>query len=220
MRGSADEPRVKRIAGFSLLAFVVVALAGVFWPAKIEVWVDDEGQPHLTNEEADPRSESRHIAPGEVLSLWGGDPAGAPLLTPRGSTSSPDDRTYRILRGAVDDLGRGETARASVALEEVLERDPNRPEAHWYLALLNGQRGRLDRSEEHLRRFLATAGDDLATWRASAERRLKQIEDERELLRPPEGALSLVGFESGHFRVQMDRALQDHAPEEDRRDLS
>ncbi|NNL85653.1 MAG: hypothetical protein HKP27_08380 [Myxococcales bacterium] len=204
---------MKRVAWFTLLAIAVVLLVGVFWPAKIEVWVDDAGQPHLTNEDETPRAASRHIEPRQVMALWGGDPTGAPLLTPGGATSSEDDRTFRILRGAIDDLGRGETARAAVALEEVLARDPNRPEAHWYLALLDGQRGRLDSSEEHLRRFLATAGDDLSTWRASAERRLKQIEDERELLRPPEGALSLVGFESGHFRVQMDRALQDHAPD-------
>ena len=41
-----------------------------------------------------------------------------------------------VIRGAVQDLERGETARASAALEGVLRSDPNQAEAHWYLALL------------------------------------------------------------------------------------
>ncbi len=195
------------LIGIVLLAAAIV-IGGVFAPAKLEVWVDEGGQPHLTNQ-LPAREEARHIKPSEVKALWGGDTVGEPLPALRGTTSSEDDRTWRTLRGAIDDLGRGEAARAAVALEEVLERDPNRPEAHWYLALLDGQRGRLDSSEAHLRRFLATAGEELASWRASAERRLQRIEDERALLRPPDGALALVGFESGHFRVQMDKALQD-----------
>ena len=90
----------------------------------------------------------------------------------------------------------------------MLRAEPGRPEAHWYLALLDWQRGRLDASEAHLRAFLASAGDSLESWRASAEQRLARLEDERRLLAPREGELRLVAHESPHFRMQLDEALQ------------
>ena len=74
-----------------------------------------------------------------------------------GSGSLQEDRARRLIRGAVEDLERGEAARASAALEGVLRSDPKRAEAHWYLALLARQRGRYDSADVHLRAFLAAA---------------------------------------------------------------
>ena len=62
-------------------------------------------------------------------------------------------------------LERGETARATAALESVLRDHPRHPEAHWHLALLDQQRGRYESAEAHLRAFLSVAGDRLEARR-------------------------------------------------------
>jgi hypothetical protein len=76
------------------------------------------------------------------------------------------------------------------------------------LAILEGRRGHLDQAETHLRSFLASAGDRFEGWRASAERRLGQLEDERRLMRSSEaGELRLVDLAHSDFRIQADQAL-------------
>jgi hypothetical protein len=50
-------------------------------------------------------------------------------------------------------LNRGETARASVAFNAVLMEFPGQPEAHWFLALLDRQRGRYESAAVHLEAF-------------------------------------------------------------------
>jgi len=192
------------------LAFVVL----VAWPvaaAELHVWVDEAGRTHVTDDpgKIPPEHEGRatHRAL-EIRGLWGEELSGPPV----GDATSPDAegaRVRRILRGALDDLARGETSRAQVSLEAVLRQEPGRPEAHWYLALLDWQRGRLDASEGHLRAFLASSGDDFGPWRESAHQRLARLEDERRLLAPTEGELRLVAHSSEHFRLQVDQALQD-----------
>ena len=174
------------------------------------MWVDAEGQTHITEAESVPpeHREQSHDDIEELRSLWGDQITGPPVFTPPGATSADADRVVRELREALDDLARGETARASAALQAVLRAEPSRPEAHWYLALLDWQRGRLESSEAHLRAFLAAAGDRFGPWRESAQRRLNRLEDERRLLAPPEGALRLVLLESPNFRVQIDDALR------------
>ncbi|MEN8161097.1 MAG: septation protein IspZ, partial [Myxococcota bacterium] len=93
-------------------------------------------------------------------------------------------------------------------LNEVLRHEPSRPEAHFVLAILEGRRGHLDRAETHLTRFLGAAGDRFPTWRASAERRLAQLEDERRLMRSAlAGELRLVDLAHPDFRIQADQAL-------------
>jgi hypothetical protein len=179
--------------------------------AELHVWIDERGETHVTDDPSTIPANRRATAASdavELRGLWDEGVTGPPVETPAGASGRDEDRTVRLLRGALDDLARGETARASVALAEVLRAEPTRPEAHWYLALLDWQRGRLDASEGHLRAFLASAGDAFEPWRASAERRLARLEDERRLLEPKSDELRLVAHQSEHFRMQVDEALQ------------
>ena len=186
-------------------------LAGPVAAAELHVWVDDAGRTHVTDDPAKIPAEHEAGATHralEIRGLWGETLSGPPV----GDAAAHDvasARIRRILRGALDDLARGETARAQVALEAVLRQEPGRPEAHWYLALLDWQRGRLDASEAHLRAFLAAAGDDFGPWRESAEQRLARLADERRLLAPADRELQLVAHRSEHFRLQVDTALQE-----------
>jgi hypothetical protein len=173
------------------------------------VWVDEHGRTHATDDPARVAEGARpSSAVDELRALWEDGVTGPPLVTPPGSGGSDEDRMVRLLRDAVDDLHRGETARATSLLSEVLRQQPNRPEAHWYLALLSGRRGRLDAAERHLRLFLASAGPGFDDWRASAERRLGRLADERRLMESPEAqALRLVDVAHEAFRIQADAAL-------------
>jgi hypothetical protein len=192
-----------------LLAALLAAAAPV--RAELHVWVDEEGRTHVTDDPAtippSHRSAASHDAV-ELRGLWDDGISGPPVETPPGASGREEDRTVRMLQGALDDLARGEAARASAALKEVLRAEPGRAEAHWYLALLDWQRGRLDASEAHLRAFLVSAGEPFESWRASAQQRLARLEDERRLLAPADGELRLVSHESSNFRMQLDEALQ------------
>jgi tetratricopeptide (TPR) repeat protein len=179
--------------------------------AEFYTWVDEDGRTHMTDDPdaVPPRFQEGASGAGQLDSLWDDGFRGPPLLSAPGSTSSDGDRAVRLLRGAADDLSRGETARATTALRAVLALEPDRAEAHWYLALLDRQRGRFDSAEHHLRAFLDSAGEDMATWRASAERRLSQMGDERALSAPPidQDGLQMVRTASPHFRILYDVAL-------------
>jgi hypothetical protein len=189
----------------------LAALAGTV-SADDFVWVDDQGITHFTNDpESAPRA-LRHSGGSDLdaqRGLWDRWILGERTGTPAGSTGSEVDRITRLLRGAVNDLHRGETSRASATLKGVLQLDPRRAEAHWYLALLDRQRGRYDASEFHLRSFLMYAGESLARHRSSAEKRLRRLEDERRLAdaSSASGAFELVARESPHFRIRVDAAL-------------
>jgi Domain of unknown function (DUF4124) len=176
--------------------------------ADLHVWVDEQGVTHVTD---DPDSVPQGRAatdPGDLRLLWGGDALGEPLPPTLGGSSSESDRQLRSLRAALEDLERGETARAAVLLREVLREEPGRAEAHFVLAILEGRRGHLDEAEVHLRAFLASSGDRFDAWRASADRRLAQLEDERRLMSSsPAGALRLVDLAHPDFRIQADEAL-------------
>jgi hypothetical protein len=176
--------------------------------AELHVWVDEQGHTHVTDDpDSVPRGE-RASDPGELRTLWGNDRLGEPLPPTLAGSSSDADRQLRTLRAALDDLERGETARAAVLLHEVLRQEPTRPEAHFVLAILEGRRGHLDRAETHLRAFLSAAGERFPGWRASAERRLAQLEDERVLMRSSQaGELRLVSLAHPDFRIQADQAL-------------
>ncbi len=190
-----------------LPALLLLALAAPA-PAELHVWVDAEGRTHVSDDPARRPSSSHAHGPDSLASLWKDGVAGRPVVTPAGASGSEEDRTLRTLRAALDDLARGETARASTALKEVLRGEPNRPEAHWYLSLLERQRGRHEAAEAHLRSFLAVAGDRFGPWRASGERRLARLEDEKQLLAPQAEALQLVEVPHPHFRLLLDRALR------------
>jgi hypothetical protein len=149
-------------------------------------WVDDSGITHLTDDPASvpPREELEAGDLEAVRSLWDDGILGPGLKTPPGSSSSEEDRVTRLLRGAAHDLQRGETARAAATLRSVVRLDPSRPEAHWYLALLDRRR-------------------------AIARQRLAGLADERRLADAEQSApeLRLDELESPHFRIQVDSAL-------------
>jgi len=192
----------------------LVLLAGLVVPllaaGDLRVWVDREGQTHITDDPGKVPSDVRAVQrPEEVRALWETSGVEGPVLqTPPGASGSAEDRLVRSLRDAVQDLGRGETRRAAAALRAILREHPSRPEPHFYLALLEGRRGHLDRAESHLRTFLSVAGEGFDAWRASAEQRLARLDDERRLMESPgAGALRLVDLAHAHFRIQADAAL-------------
>jgi hypothetical protein len=176
--------------------------------AQLHIWVDEHGHTHVTDDPDAVPSGEEATESGGLRTLWGDDRLGEPLAPTLAGTSSEADRQLRSLRAALDDLERGETARAAVLLNEVLRHEPARPEAHFILAILEGRRGHLDRAEKHLQTFLGAAGDHFPAWRASAERRLAQIGDERRLMRSSlAGELRLVALAHPDFRIQADEAL-------------
>jgi tetratricopeptide (TPR) repeat protein len=199
------------------MALLVCALCPLPALAELYVWVDGEGQTHVSDDPkaVPPDAASMPGSSGGTGDLWGGQIVG-PQPTVRGRDRSESERRVDILlRGALDDLRRGETARAAVTLESVLRLDPNDPEAHWYLGLLDRQRGRLDSAQQHLEAFLANAGDAHEDWRASAERRLAGLRDERRLSNEQSatGPLQLVAAKSPHFRVHYDARLGEASPD-------
>jgi hypothetical protein len=192
-----------------LFPLIACALAApLLLAAELHVWLDEQGVTHVTDDPASVPSGRAVSDPGDLQLLWGGDALGEPLPPTFGGSSGEQDRQLRTLRSALEDLERGETARAGVQLREVLRNEPSRAEAHFVLAILEGRRGHLDQAELHLRSFLAAAGDRFDAWRASAERRLAQIEDERELMSTSgAGELRLVGLAHPDFLIQADEAL-------------
>jgi tetratricopeptide (TPR) repeat protein len=194
-----------------LLIAAVLVLAPGAW-ADHFVWVDEQGITHFTNDPSKVPEALRQAGGSdldETRNLWDHWIVGERTGTPLGSGGSEADQVTRLLRGAEIDLKRGETSRAAATLRSVVALDPTRAEAHWYLGLLDRQRGRYDSSESHLRSFLAYADEALARYRASAERRLLALDDERRLAdeSSAEGDFELVGRESPHFRIQVDAAL-------------
>lgn len=194
-----------------LSTLLCIAIAAPPAAAELWVWVDEEGRTHVTDDEAKVPGEARARDGGGagLDALWGGRVHGpAPPPAARGS-SRPQDRAASLVRSALDDLQRGESGRAAAALEGALRADPGNVEAHWYLALLDRQRGRFDSSQRHLEAFLARAGDEHDDWRESARRRLAAVGDEKRLsaAQAAEGPLRLAAAESPHFRIQYDARL-------------
>lgn len=175
----------------------------------LHVWVDAQGQTHIGDDPSRIPGDARRAAEiEEIGALWNTGVVGPRLETPPGASGRAEDRLFRSLRDAVADFGRGEAARAASALRAILREAPGRPEPHFYLALLEGGRGHLDKAEDHLRTFLSLAGEDLDSWRASAEQRLARLDDERRLMDSPgAGPLRLVDLEHESFRIQADAAL-------------
>lgn len=202
----------------ALIGWLVVAPLGA--AAGTYVWVDERGVTHFTDDaDALPPGAEATVADApdvdRLRALWGERRTGPVPRTPPGSSSRPEDRVVRMVRGAVDDLSRGETARAAAALRSALRIDPRRPEPYWYLAELDRQRGRYGRAAARLSRFLATAGPSLDRWRKLAEQRLAVLEDERRLADASvaRGPLQWVAAESSHFRVQLDSELSEVSPD-------
>jgi hypothetical protein len=194
-----------------LLGLVTSAALAAVTVAETFVWIDEDGTTHITD---DPARVPPHAGRGAdaLRDLWRDSRSGE---VPPGDPKPADDRASRLIAGAVEDLRRGETARASVALEDVLRDRPAHPEAHWYLALLDRQRGRYESARVHLEAFLSAAGDDLEPWRQSARRRIRALRDEARLEDPTRGTGSQPwrGLTNPHFRVNYDPELARSSPD-------
>ena len=178
--------------------------------ADTYVWVDERGTTHLTSDPGKVPEAHRGAVVGkgvELSSLWDGELRGPEVAPLARDSNRPEARNARLLRGAVDDLRHGETARATTTLRGVLTADPANATAHWYLALLERQRGHFEAAAEHLRSFLTHAGSELEPWRASARERLAALEDERRLIRAASTPSEFHALSSANFHVQYDRAL-------------
>jgi tetratricopeptide (TPR) repeat protein len=184
--------------------------------AETYVWVDEDGTTHLTSDpEKVPEAHRRSVVGEgvELGALWGGEIRGEgdePLVQ---DSNRPENRTARQLRGAVDDLRQGETARASAALRTIVREQPDNAEALWYLALLERQRGHFENAADLLRDFLAHAGPELDTWRASAREHIAALEDERRLLEKASAPARFLAVKSPNFRVRYDTELARARPD-------
>lgn len=190
---------------------VVGLLAAAAARAEVYTWVDEDGVTHLAEDPAAAPPGARVGREG-LGDLWsegpqGRTPAASPARAARGTLAS--DRARRIVEGAVDDLERGETARAANALESARRIDPRLPDPHWYLAGLDRERGRYVSAEKHLRAFLGLAGEAYEPWRRAAEERLRALVDEQRLADPASAASddAWVGVPHPHFRIQYHAAL-------------
>jgi hypothetical protein len=206
-------------AATSLCLLALLALVAAVH-AETYVWIDDEGVTHFTDDPEAVPEEVRAAGHGRAAlgELWDGPLGRAGGTSGAGQPADrAEARVQLLLRGAVADLERGENARAAAALVSVLREHPSRPEPHWYLALLDRHRGRYESAEAHLRAFLTSAGDDLDPWRASAQRRLAALDDERRLAdeNAAAGAGEWVELANQHFKVYYDpdlgRASSDYA---------
>jgi len=192
-----------------LVALPLLGLPGMVG-GETFVWIDEAGTTHLTSDPERVPAGRRDRVVGEgapLAGLWGGEVRG-----PEPAPARRDSRQARILRAAVDDLRRGESARARALLVGVVREDRANAPAHWYLALLERQRGRFETAADHLREFLTHAGPEHEAWRASARRHLAALEDERRLA---EGTAAAQGFgtaRSAHFRIRYDGALAEASP--------
>ncbi len=205
-----------RLAQPWIRIWVLIACLGIPAPvpAEVTVWIDGDGITHIADDPAAAPDDARAQRGRQALGgLWD-SVLGSKEILPSSSSPVQDDRNRRLIRGAVADLQRGENARASAALEAVLRVAPGNPEAHWYLALLDRQRGRYEASEAHLRAFLAAAGDHLEPWRDSAQRRLDELADERRLADEAVGPMptTWVGLSHPHFRVHYHSQLGRASP--------
>ncbi len=198
-----------RIALGGLVAGLAAASAGA---GETLLWTDPQGRLHITDDaERVPADAKTEPTPNAWRGVWDDPRAEHPTASSGGS----HDRTARHLRTATEELERGETVRATVLLEAVLREQPGQPDAHWYLALLDRQRGRFVSSEAHLRAFLARANADDTARRSSAERRLAALARERDLadLDAPRGPLRFRSAASDHFRIEYDASLGEASPD-------
>lgn len=208
---------MRRTPSLPLYVALACALSAAAAPAELYVWVDAEGQTHVSDDPKAVPSDAASLpgSSGAVGDLWGGKVVGPPPRAAGRDRSESERRADLLVGGALDDLRRGETARAAASLEGVLRLEPGNPEAHWYLALLDRQRGRLGAAQRHLEAFLAHAGDSHEAFRASAERRLAALRDEHRLSEEQSrsGPLRLVAAQSPHFRVRYDARLGEASPD-------
>ena len=197
-----------------LILFLLAVFAGLASPVSAEtfIWIDAAGVTHLTDNSAGVPEAQRNSTSDEIDSLrglWKDDILGPATSTPPGHSGRESDRVARLLRGATQDVRRGETTRATATLRSLQRMAPQRPETYWYLASLDRQRGRYGSAQENLVRFLELAGDDLEIWKERARRRLVELGDERQLVDPDieRDPLEFVRIKTANFRLELDSEL-------------
>jgi len=90
-----------------------VALLGLGSPpawAEAFVWIDESGVTHITDDPSGVPEDARTVDQG-IGDLWSSPVGDEPVSG--SSLNASEARIQRLNRGAVDDLRRGETARAS-----------------------------------------------------------------------------------------------------------
>jgi len=194
------------------LCLALAPLSGTRAGAESFIWLDDSGVTHLTDDPSAVPPAHRETASDEIDSLrglWKDRILGPAVATPAGSSGRETDRVFRLLRGAVQDLRRGETARAGATLRSVKRLAPRRAETYWYLAMLDRQRGRYESAHAHLMRFLELAGDDLAQWQKKARQLERVLSDERRLVdtQIDRGPLEFRRVKTPNFRLEFDSEL-------------
>jgi len=195
-----------------LAALVLLLACASALQAETFIWVDEHGITHISDVAAAVPEEARGEQRSDVdrlRGLWSNDLTGPPPVTPPGSSGSSADRVTRLIAGAVQDISRGETARATATLQAAVRLEPRRPEPYWYLAMLDHRRGRYQAAAEHLKTFLSMAGPEWSRWRRVAQRRLQELRDERRLAdeRTDRAPLELLVTDSPYFRIQLDSEL-------------
>ena len=213
MRRSRSAAREALCCAFAML--LLVGAAAEEEESELFVWVGESGHTYMTD---DPDKVPAHAAQRaaeepERGELWRHDWRDDRLLAGppapgRGGASSAERRIRRLLNGALADLRRGETARGAAVFESILRLEPRRPEAHWYLGLLDSERGRQRSARRHFETFLAHAGGTSAEWRVEARRRLRALGAEEHAYKAvgPE-RLRFHNAESPHFLIRYDRQL-------------
>jgi hypothetical protein len=190
-----------------LLSSIVLVLSAPRADAEIFTWVDENGVTSFGSQPREQGGEAKKLE-GPVTGLWDGAVVEAPAPEMPAPGRIAEERLGRLLRGAEQDLERGERARAEAVLTDVLRRTPDQPDAHFLLARLARSRGHYDEAEVHLEAFLASAPAGDTTRRALAERGLVELADERRLADPTlVRDVAWVPVDHPDFEVRVDAAL-------------
>ena len=162
--------RLEVAAGVLLL--VSIALI----PSRVAIWLDDRGQPVLTNQPLPELGEAKLLTPEQLRLHWGGNFEGEPLS--EFASSSEENRFERELLAARADVVRGEVREGLRRLRRLHREFPSRPEAAWLLAQVERRRGRLVAAKDALDTALSVAAGMPDNWRSEAEALRGEIDAE------------------------------------------
>jgi len=178
-------------------ASVFLVLLALWIPGKVSVWMDDEGRPVLSNRSAPVDAELLQAA--EIAASWRGKWEGEPLQTPR------RDPLLSELAEALDDIQRGEHARALTALRRLADAHPERPEVFWTLGRVELARGRHPAALTALDHALAVATGMSDEWMTRVQALRNRVATELEHAESRrEGTESPFVQESSNFRLVYD----------------
>lgn len=158
----------------AVAALLIAAVALI--PSRVAIWLDDRGQPVLSNQPLPELEETRLLTPEQLRLHWGGQLEGEPL---KGYASSSDENRFeRELLAARADVMRGEVREGLRRLRRLYREYPSRPESAWLLAQVERRRGRLVSAKEALDTALSVAAGMPENWRSEAEALRGEIDAE------------------------------------------